>query len=85
MGRRENRVYQQNARRGAITRWCPRCKRKAALSSVHGMVFAVHGQVTGTLYRRCRYCGLEVKMAGKNIAARRRLYERWTTARQQGK
>jgi hypothetical protein len=35
----------QNAERGAITRWCPSCKRKNALSSWPRL--------------KCRYCGYE--------------------------
>jgi len=77
MGRRENRVYQQNATRGAVTRWCPRCQRSAALSAVQGAVAWTPAGPVPHLWRTCRYCGLQVKEGGKHGAARRRRYEEW--------
>ena len=51
----------KNAIRGAITTWCPECKRKAALGAWHG-------------YRTCRYCQHVCKL---NAGKRQRLYEQW--------
>lgn len=84
MGKREDRVYQQNAKRGAVTRWCPRCKRLAALSAIRGHVtLLAPGRVSGRLYRQCRYCGLQVKSGGKYGAARRRYYAVWRRQQEQ--
>lgn len=82
MGKRPDRVYQQNAKRGAVTRWCPRCKRLAALSAVRGSVR--WDRPEAVLWRECRYCGLRVKPGGKYSAARRRYYEIWRQKQQQG-
>ena len=56
----------KNALRGAITTWCPLCKRKAALGQPYS-----GGAIT---YRKCRYCGhFEYRNAGK----RKLLYNQW--------
>lgn len=52
----------KNAIRGAITTWCPNCKRKAALGA------------SASSWRTCRYCSY----LSKHLASeRQRLYEQW--------
>ena len=61
MARHPDHVLRNNARRGAITTWCPACKRKAALGAWAGS-------------RTCRYCG---HVEHRNGGERRKLYEQW--------
>lgn len=67
MARHPDWVLRKNALRGAITTWCPECKRKAAL-----------GQHIGT-GRTCRYCG---HFENRNGGDRRKLYAEWNNQRQ---
>lgn len=54
MGKRPDSVYQENARRGAITRQCPKCQRKAAISKM------IWGDMTTVYTRRhCRWCDFD--------------------------
>lgn len=62
MAKTSDRQPRKNAIRGAITTWCPNCKRKAAL----GQSYAG--------WRTCRYCGyLSTHLTSK----RRQLYDQW--------
>ena len=56
MGKHADSVYQENARRGALKRQCPKCHRKAALSQERGYRAEAHSIVT---YRKCRWCDFE--------------------------
>lgn len=60
----------KNAERGAITTWCPNCKRKSALGHyINAPVFSGH-----TGYRKCRYCGHKEY---RNHGRRMELYRQW--------
>ena len=66
MAKHTNSALQKNARRGAVTTWCPECKRKSAL-----------GQSLASLtdsFRKCRYCG---NIERRKMGERRALYEKW--------
>lgn len=69
MAKHPDYVLKRNAQRGAITLWCPECKRKAALSQYIG------DGISGG--RKCRYCGhWEMRNAGE----RKKLFEAWLAA-----
>jgi len=82
MARRSNATLRDNARQGAIRRWCPVCQRKAALGAV--MIDERVDPVTGKpdysrggAFRKCRYCG---NIEYRKWPERRKLYERWVAA-----
>ena len=61
--KRKPESMRRNAQRGAITRWCPGCHRKAALSYAMGNFPS---------YRKCRYCGYQVVEGQQH-----ELYRQW--------
>jgi hypothetical protein len=69
MGKHPDYVLRNNAKRGAITTWCPTCKRKSALGAWNW------GRV-------CRYCGA---VWDGNNADHRRLYREYLAGDAGGK
>ena len=67
MAKHPDYVLRKNARRGAITTWCPVCKKKSALSHLIGDGWS-------GMWRKCRYCGNVEK---RLIGDRKKLYESW--------
>lgn len=62
MAKHPDYVLKNNAKRGAVTTWCPNCKRKSALGQDHGAG------------RRCRYCKHHER---RPMGDRRALYNLW--------
>lgn len=74
MARISDSQLRKNALRGAITTWCPLCKRKAALGQPYS-----GGAIT---YRKCRYCG---HFEYRNPGERKRLYDQWLQEKKENK
>lgn len=64
MAKHSDATLRNNAIRGAWTRYCPTCKRKAAL----GQLVTYMGLIPS--YRICRYCG--AKWETRDLPAERR-------------
>jgi len=59
MGKRPDRVYKKNAQRGAITRQCPKCQRKAAISRENNGYGNDRVGYTIIQHRKCRWCDFD--------------------------
>jgi hypothetical protein len=74
MTKRPNHVLRNNAKRGAITTWCPFCHRKSALGRYLGGFIYANGVQQFVGGRTCRYCGFRWDGNGSE---HHQLYKTW--------